>query len=64
MPASSEMSDAFQTRYGVNAVALIACHDRRHSFRPPSRPHRPDELVVGIAGQFYANAEWQPSCRR
>ncbi|SKC94042.1 TylF/MycF/NovP-related O-methyltransferase [Paraburkholderia hospita] len=57
--ASPAMSVAYEAKYGVRSVALIASHDRANSFAPKDRPHRDGELVLGMAGQFYANAEWQ-----
>ncbi|MGY6156164.1 TylF/MycF/NovP-related O-methyltransferase [Paraburkholderia graminis] len=57
--ASPAMSAAYEAKYGVRSVALIASHDQANSFTPVGRPHREGELVVGMAGQFYANAEWQ-----
>jgi glycosyltransferase involved in cell wall biosynthesis len=61
--ASPAMSAAYEARYSVRSVALIACHDRHDSFTPPGRPHHDGELVIGMAGQFYANVEWQTLIR-
>ncbi len=57
--ASPAMSIAYKAEYGVRSVALIASHDRATSVTPAGRPHHEGELVIGMAGQFYANAEWQ-----
>lgn len=61
--ASPAMSKEYERRYGVRSIALIACHDRSDAFAPEPRPRREDELVIGMAGQFYANVEWQTLLR-
>jgi hypothetical protein len=57
--ASPAMSSAYKALYNIRSVVFIACHDRSNSFMPPRRPHRDGELVIGMAGQFYADHEWQ-----
>jgi glycosyltransferase involved in cell wall biosynthesis len=57
--ASWAMSQDYKTRYGVRCVPLIACHARKEAFRPEPKLRRDDEVVLGMAGQFYAEQEWQ-----
>jgi len=57
--ASWAMSQDYETRYGVRCVPLIACHAREEALRPEPKLHRDDEVVLGMAGQFYAEQEWQ-----
>jgi glycosyltransferase involved in cell wall biosynthesis len=57
--ASPAMSAVYGDRYQVRTVTLIGCHDRKDSYTPSPRLHRPNEIVVGMAGQFYASVEWQ-----
>jgi Macrocin-O-methyltransferase (TylF) len=40
-------------------VPLIACHAREEALRPEPKLRRDDEVVLGMAGQFYAEQEWQ-----
>ncbi|WP_376098575.1 TylF/MycF/NovP-related O-methyltransferase [Roseomonas sp. CCTCC AB2023176] len=61
--ASNAMSAEYERIYGVRSIALIACHDRGRSFAPEPRMRRDGEMVVGMAGQFYADAEWQTLVR-
>ena len=57
--ASWAMSQDYETRYGVRCVPLIACHAREEALRPEPKLRRDDEVVLGMAGQFYAEQEWQ-----
>lgn len=57
--ASWAMSQDYETRYGVRCVPLIACHAREEALRPKAKLRRDDEVVLGMAGQFYAEDEWQ-----
>lgn len=56
--ASWAMANAYRARYGIAAHAVITALDPAVAQRPPPRPHRKDALVIGMAGQFYADAEW------
>jgi glycosyltransferase involved in cell wall biosynthesis len=57
--ASWAMSKEYETRYGIHCVPLIACHARDEGLRPEPKLRRGDEVVIGMAGQFYAEQEWQ-----
>ena len=57
--ASWAMSQEYETRYGVRCVPLIASHAREAALHPEPKLRRDDEVVIGMAGQFYAEQEWQ-----
>lgn len=57
--ASWAMSQEYETRYGVRCVPLIASHPREAAMHPELKLRRDDEVVIGMAGQFYAEQEWQ-----
>jgi glycosyltransferase involved in cell wall biosynthesis len=57
--ASWAMSREYETRYGVRCVPLIASHAREEALHPEPKLRRDDEAVIGVAGQFYADQEWQ-----
>jgi glycosyltransferase involved in cell wall biosynthesis len=57
--ASWAMSREYETRYGVRCVPLVACHARSQAMHPEPKLRRSDEVVIGMAGQFYAEQEWQ-----
>ena len=61
--ASWAMSKDYERRYGVRSIALIACYDRAWAHSPAPRLHDDTELVIGMAGQFYADVEWQTLVR-
>lgn len=56
--ASWAMADHYRAKYGVRAVPVIASHDKAMAKSPyPSLQHA-DRVTIGMAGQFYASAEW------
>jgi glycosyltransferase involved in cell wall biosynthesis len=57
--ASWAMSREYETRYGVRCVPLIASHARDEALHPEPKLRRDGEVVIGVAGQFYADQEWQ-----
>ena len=56
--ASWAMADEYHARYGVRGVPVLSSHDASLARTPPPRLHNDGEVVIGMAGQFYANNEW------
>jgi len=56
--ASWAMSEAYSNQYGIRNQPVIAGLPRALARKPATRPHAGDEFVIGMAGQFYAQAEW------
>lgn len=56
--ASWAMSETYTQEYGVRNVPVIAGLPRELAREPATQPHPGDEFVIGMAGQFYAQAEW------
>lgn len=56
--ASWAMAERYTAQYGVPAVPVIAALDPALAQRPAPVLRQPGELVIGMAGQFYADAEW------
>ena len=56
--ASWPMADAYCDRYGVRTIPVIASLDPALARPPALAPRRADELIIGMAGQFYAQEEW------
>lgn len=56
--ASSAMACHYEKLYGTPSQAIIASLARSMARRPSPALRNPDELVIGMAGQFYANEEW------
>lgn len=57
--ASWAMSQYYEERYGVFTVPVIASHDISIAQPAATQIKNADELVIGMAGQFYAIEEWQ-----
>lgn len=57
--ASWAMTEHFASTYGVPGEPVIAALDRAMLRRPEPRPHHEGRLVIGMAGQFYAEQEWR-----
>jgi len=57
--ASWAMTEEYNRRYRGFSVPVIASLDASVARSPPPRPHREGELVIGMAGQFYALNEWE-----
>ena len=56
--ASWAMAEEYEREYRVRSIPLIASHDPAHAAHPPPAVRRSDELIIGMAGQFYASEEW------
>lgn len=56
--ASWNMAEEYLARYGVRSVPVIAGHDMALAQAPAPRLHG-DDLVIGFAGQLYANDAWE-----
>jgi glycosyltransferase involved in cell wall biosynthesis len=56
--ASRAMASHFEQQYGIPSQAIISSLDRSLARRPEPRLRTSDELVIGMAGQFYASKEW------
>jgi glycosyltransferase involved in cell wall biosynthesis len=56
--ASWAMADDYRQTYGVKSVPVIASHEPGEAAPPAQELRQQDELVIGMAGQFYANEEW------
>jgi glycosyltransferase involved in cell wall biosynthesis len=56
--ASWAMASHYEQQYGVPCQAIIASLDRSLARRPEARLRTSNDLVIGMAGQFYANKEW------
>ncbi|MGY2275772.1 glycosyltransferase [Pseudomonas reactans] len=57
--ASWAMSQNYTAKYNVANVPVIAGLPRELAREPAARPHERDDFVIAMAGQFYAQAEWQ-----
>jgi hypothetical protein len=56
--ASWSMSESYSSLYGIRNNPVIASLPRELALKPATHPHSRDEFVIGMAGQFYAQAEW------
>jgi glycosyltransferase involved in cell wall biosynthesis len=56
--ASWAMADDYGRTYGVKGVPVIASHDATLSAPAAQALRNRGEVVIGMAGQFYANEEW------
>jgi hypothetical protein len=56
--ASWAMTEHFSRLYGVSGEPVMAALPIEWMRRPAPRLHSADELVIGMAGQFYAKEEW------
>lgn len=56
--ASWAMTAEYDKKYHVYSVPVIASHDRKVAQSPEPRIRTDGELVIGMAGQFYARGEW------
>ena len=52
------MAEDYGRTYGVKGVPVIASHDATLSAPAAQALRNRDEVVIGMAGQFYANEEW------
>lgn len=56
--ASWAMSEVYSNQYGVRNQPVISGLPRELAIEPATHPHVGDEFIIGMAGQFYAQAEW------
>ena len=56
--ASWAMASRYEQTYGTPCIPVIASHDAALVQFPPPELHKSDELIIGMAGQFYADSEW------
>jgi glycosyltransferase involved in cell wall biosynthesis len=56
--ASWNMAEQYEKLYGTRSVAMISGYDSDAARTPPLELRRPDEVVIGMAGQFYADDAW------
>ena len=56
--ASTAMASHYEALYGTPSQVIIASLDRSIARRPEPKLRKSDELVIGMAGQLYANDEW------
>lgn len=56
--ASWAMSETYSNQYGVRNQPVIAGLPRELALEPAVSLHASDEFIIGMAGQFYAQAEW------
>lgn len=57
--ASWAMSETYAWKYGVRNVPVITGLPRELAREPAVQPHPAGEFIIGMAGQFYAQAEWR-----
>ena len=57
--ASWAMAAQYEKSYGVRSIPVIVGHDLNAAASPPPRLRNEREFVIGMAGQFYASAEWE-----
>lgn len=57
--ASWAMSEIYTKKYGGRNVPVIAGLPRELARQPAAQPHPDGDFVIGMAGQFYAQAEWR-----
>ena len=56
--ASQPMADLYTERFGARALPVIASHPGGLAKTPPPKISSDGKLLIGMAGQFYAAAEW------
>ena len=56
--ASWAMSETYSNQYGVPNKPVIAGLPRELARKPAKLPHAGDEFIIAMAGQFYAQTEW------
>ncbi len=56
--ASWAMSEKYSNQYGVRNLPVIAGLPRELALEPATHIHEGDEFIIGMAGQFYAQTEW------
>jgi glycosyltransferase involved in cell wall biosynthesis len=61
--ASWAMAKNYETRYGTRSIPVIASHPADWARAPDLSQFPRDEIKIGMAGQFYAGAEWMQLLR-
>ncbi len=56
--ASFAMADEYKHLYGCNAMPVMPGVSTDWLAAPAQQPHGSDKLIIGFAGQVYADAEW------
>lgn len=56
--ASWNMAAQYRRLYGTRCVPIISGYEATVARTPPLAPRRRDEIVIGMAGQFYADDAW------
>jgi glycosyltransferase involved in cell wall biosynthesis len=56
--ASWAMADRYNELYACNAIPVIPSLDHSWSVAPAKSIHNRDTVIIGFAGQLYAEAEW------
>jgi|GEM_PF-1677025 len=56
--ASWSMSDDFTNKYKVRNLPVISGLSKDFARPPAMRPHDSEEFIIAMAGQFYAQTEW------
>lgn len=57
--ASQGMAEEYRNKYGCNAIPVVAGIDKRLALPPATSPNHDDVVVIALAGQIYAEWEWQ-----
>jgi glycosyltransferase involved in cell wall biosynthesis len=57
--ASWAMSENYTRKYAVMNAPVIAGLPRGLALPPALKPHDSDEFIIAMAGQFYAQTEWE-----
>ena len=57
--ASLPMAEEYHNNYGTPTIAFLPSLGREEALSPSDTPHSESELIIGIAGQIYAQEEWK-----
>jgi hypothetical protein len=58
MTASWVMAEQYENMYGVRCVPMLSCLDSNAAMPVAEALRNQHEIVIGMAGQFYAEEEW------
>jgi glycosyltransferase involved in cell wall biosynthesis len=58
LTASWAMAEIYEEKFGVRCIPMVASHDPRIAAEPALWLRNEREIVIGMAGQFYADDEW------
>lgn len=56
--ASWALSEEYE-HLGADTIPLVASLDTSYLLQPAKKPHEREEFIITIAGQIYANTEWE-----